>query len=110
MARCLPTVGSHSETSLPVSDTTWGVPSDRLLGPWPYVGSPTVVPDSVALGQLSKTLGGLAFEPLDHNGLNAPYRVGNETSSMGLGRLSLSWVQEEPPSLCTEREGDQGSP
>ena len=30
MARCLPTVGSHSKTSLPVSDTTQGVPSILL--------------------------------------------------------------------------------
>ena len=74
------------------------------------MGSPIVVPDSIALGQLSKPLGGLAFEPLDRNGLGALYRVFNETSSTGFGRLSLSWVQEEPLSLRPEREGGQGSP
>ena len=34
----------------------------------------------------------------------------NETSSVGLDRLSWSWVQEEPPSLRLEQEGGQGSP
>ena len=29
---------------------------------------------------------------------------------MGLDRLSLSWVQEEPPSLRLEQEGGRGSP
>ena len=29
---------------------------------------------------------------------------------MSLGRLSSSWVQEEPPSLCMEREGNQEFP
>ena len=29
---------------------------------------------------------------------------------MDLDRLSLSWAQEEPPSLRQEQEGGQGSP
>ena len=33
----------------------------------------------------------------------------NETSSVGLDRLSWSWVQEEPPSLRLEQEGGRGS-
>jgi len=56
VARCLPTVGSHSETSLPVSDTTQGVPSVSLAWASACVGSPVVAPDSVALGRLSKPL------------------------------------------------------
>ena len=57
-------------------------------------GSPVVVPDSFALGQLSKPLGA---------------QPSNPWTVTGLGRLSLSRVQEEPPSLRTEREGGQGS-
>ena len=34
----------------------------------------------------------------------------NETSSVGLDRLSWSWVQEEPSSLRLEQEGGRGSP
>ena len=102
-------VGSHLETSLPVSDMTWGIPSDRLLGPWPYVGSPTVVPDSVALGRLSKPLGAQPSNPWTVTGSMPFYRIFSESSSVGLGHLSLSWVQEEPPSLRAEREGGQGS-
>jgi hypothetical protein len=94
VARCLPTVGSHSETSLPVSDTTQGVPSVSLAWASACVGSPVVVPDSVALGQLSKPLGA---------------QLSNPWTVTGSGRLFLSWVQEEPPSLRTEREGGQGS-
>ena len=63
VARCLPTVGSHSETSLSVSDTTWDAPSDCLLGPRPFVGSPKVIPDSVALGRLSKPQGAQPSNP-----------------------------------------------
>ena len=59
-----------------------------------HTGSPVVVPDSFALGQLSKPLGA---------------QPSNPWTVTGLGRLSLFWVQEEPPSLRTEREGDQGS-
>ena len=58
------------------------------------MGSPVVVPDSVALGQLSKPL---RAQPSN------PWTVA------GLVRLSLSRVQEEPPSLRTGREGGQGS-
>ena len=29
---------------------------------------------------------------------------------MDLDRVSLSWAREEPPSLCQEQEGGQGSP
>ena len=94
VARCLPTVGSHSETSLPVSDTTQGVLSVSLAWASACVGSPVVAPDSVALGRLSKPLGA---------------QPSNPWTITGLGRLSLSWVQEEPPSLRTEREGGQGS-
>ena len=94
VARCLPTVGSHSETSLPVSDTTQGVPSVLLAWASACVGSPVVVPDFVALGQLSKPLGA---------------QPSNPWTVTGLVRLSLSRVQEEPPSLRTEREGGQGS-
>ena len=57
-------------------------------------GSPVVVPDSFALGQLSKPLGA---------------QLSNPWTVTGSGRLFLSWVQEEPPSLRTEREGGQGS-
>jgi hypothetical protein len=56
-----------------------------------------------------ETSEGPAFEPLDRNGLGALYRICNETSSMNLDRLSLSWAQEEPLSLRPEHEGDQGS-
>ena len=94
VARCLPTVGSHSETSLPVSDTTQGVPSVSLAWASACVGSPVVVPDSVALGQLSKPLGA---------------QLSNPWTVTGSGRLFLSWVQEELPSLRTERGGGQGS-
>ena len=66
----------------------------RLLGPRPRIGSPVVVPDSVALGQLSKPLGA---------------QPSNPWTVTGLVRLSLSRVQEEPPSLRTEREGGLGS-
>ena len=59
------------------------------------IGSPVVVPDSFALGQLSKPLGA---------------QPSNPWTVTGSGRLSLFWVQEEPPSLRTEREGGQGSP
>jgi len=34
-----------------------------LLEPWPYVGSPIVVPNSVALGRLSKPLGAQPSNP-----------------------------------------------
>ena len=74
-ARCLPSVGSHSETSLPVSDTTYGIPSNCLLGPRPCTGSSLVIPDSVCPGAAVETLGGPAFEPLDHNRLGAFYCV-----------------------------------
>ena len=33
-----------------------------------------------------------------------------EPSSASLGRWVLAWLQEEPPSLYTEREGDQEFP
>ena len=33
-----------------------------------------------------------------------------EPLSASLGRWVLAWLQEEPPSLCTEREGDQEFP
>ena len=69
VARCLPTVGSHSETSLPVLDMTLDVPSDHSLGPWPYAGSPIVVPNSVALGWLSKPLGAQPSNPWTVTGL-----------------------------------------
>ena len=62
VARCLPTVGSHSEASLPISDTIQGVPSISL-GPRPRTGSPVVVPNSFALGQLSKPLGAQLSNP-----------------------------------------------
>ena len=57
-----------------------------------------------------ETFGGLAFKPLDRNRLSALYCICNETSSVDLDRLSLSRVQEEPPSLRLEQEGGQGSP
>ena len=72
-ARCLPTVGSHSETSLPVSDMTQGIPSNCLLGPRPCTGSPLVIPDSVCPGAAVETLEDSAFEPLDRNGLGAQF-------------------------------------
>ena len=59
-----------------------------------HTGSPVVVPDSFALGRLSKPLGA---------------QPSNPWTVTGLGRLSLFWVQEEPPSFRTEREGGQGS-
>ena len=63
VARCLPTVGSHSETSLLVSDMTWDAMSNCSLGPRPFVGSPKVVPDSIALGRLSKPQGAQPSNP-----------------------------------------------
>ena len=39
-----------------------------------------------------------------------PFIAFFKPSSASLGRLSSSWVQEEPPSLRTEREGGQGFP
>ena len=33
-----------------------------------------------------------------------------EPSSASLGRWVSAWLQEEPPSLCTEREGRQRFP
>ena len=57
VARCLPTVGSHSDTFLPVSDTTLGVPSVSLAWVSAHIGSPAVVPDSVILRRLSKPFG-----------------------------------------------------
>ena len=63
VARCLPMVGSHSKTSLPISDMTWDAPSDCSLGPRPFIGSPKVVPDSVALGRLSKPQGAQPSNP-----------------------------------------------
>ena len=37
------------------------------------MGSPIVIPDSVCPGAAIETLGGLAFEPLDRNGLGAQF-------------------------------------
>ena len=59
-----------------------------------HTSSPVVVPDYFALGRLSKPLGA---------------QPSNPWTVTGLVRLSLSRVQEEPPSLRTEREGGQGS-
>ena len=56
-ARCLPTVGSHLETSPLVSDMTYGIPSDRLLRPRPCTGSPIVITNSVVLERLSRPSG-----------------------------------------------------
>ena len=56
VARCLPTVGSHSETFPRSRTRLWASQAFRLLGPRPHIGSPAVAPDSVILGQLSKPL------------------------------------------------------
>ena len=72
-ARCLPMVGSHSETSLSVSDMTQGIASNCLLGLWPGTSSPIVIPDSVCPKVAVETFGGPAFEPLDRNGLGAQF-------------------------------------
>ena len=58
-----------------------------------------------------ETLGGPAFEPLDRNGLGAQFLshfiVFVEPPSASLGRWASAWLQEEPPSLCSEQEGGQ---
>ena len=72
-ARCLPMVGSHSETSLSVSDMTYGIPSNCLLGPRSCTGSPIVISNFVCPEAAVETLGGLAFEPLDRNGFGAQF-------------------------------------
>ena len=108
VARCLPTVGSHSETSLPVSDMTWDAPSDCSLRPRPFVGLPIVIPDSIALGRLSKPQGAQPSNLWTVTG-SVPFIVFcNETSSMALNRLS--WFlgargAPEPPPGARGRSG-----
>ena len=78
------------------------------------MGSPAVVPDSVALGRLSKPLGGPAFEPLDRNGFRAGF-----LHTKGIGRReylpywlgtggapfeAVSWgVETTPAAIVAER-------
>ena len=78
----------------------------RLLGP----GSPVIVPDSVALGQLSKPLGAQPLNPWIVKGSVPFLSHFSEPPSASLGCLFSFWVQEEPPSLYTEREDGQEFP
>ena len=94
-ARYLPTVGSHLETSLPVSDTIEDIQSNCLPKPRPCTGSPLVIPDSVCPRAAVETLGGLAFEPMDRNGLGAQFlmsspRVRVRVAGPRLGRRKIS--------------------
>ena len=61
-----------------------------------------------------ETFGGPAFEPLDRNGLGAQFLsrfiMFAEPTSASSGRWASAWLQEEPPSLCSEQEGDQEFP
>ena len=59
----------------------------QLLGPRPCTGSPIVIPDSVCPRVAIETLGGLAFEPLDHNGLGAQF----------LSLEGIGWGEYSPP-------------
>ena len=87
----------------------------RLLGPQPRMGSPIVVPNSIALGRLSKPSGAQPSNPwtvtssmpfilfIRKEGLFA------EPSSASLGHWVSPRLQEEPPSLYMER-GRSGGP
>ena len=63
VARCLPTVGSYSETFLRSRTQLWASQAFRLLGPRPRMGSPAVVPDSIIMGRLSKCFGAQPSNP-----------------------------------------------
>ena len=41
---------------------------------------------------------------------SVPFIAFAEPTSAGLGRWVSAWLQEEPPSLCVEQEGDQEFP
>ena len=57
-----------------------------LLGPWPCTGSPIVVPDSIALGRLSKPLGAQPSNPWTIMG-SMPFVVFSRIFKCGLGSL-----------------------
>jgi hypothetical protein len=57
-----PSKGIPPSTSLLASNTSGGA-SRVWLEPWPCMGTPLVVPDSVTRGQLSNPGRGPAFDP-----------------------------------------------
>ena len=71
------------------------------------MGSPIAVPDSIVLGRLSKPSGARPSNPWTVTGSVLFLSCFSKSLSASLGGLLSFWVQEEPPSLRTEREGDQ---
>ena len=68
-----------------------------------------VVPNSVILGQLSKPLGAQPLNPWTVIG-SVPFIAFAEPLSASSGCWASACLQEEPPSLCAEQEGDQEFP